>query len=94
MPERIPACTAFTFKLVGTREPVPSAALTARRILAMMTTVVAARVMTMMPAVVTARMVTAPVTSKVSAAMTTVAATVATATATAPTAFAQRCACD
>jgi hypothetical protein len=48
--------------------------------------------MTMMPAVVAARMVTAPVTGKVPAAMTTVAAAMATATAT--TAFAQRCACD
>jgi hypothetical protein len=54
----------------------------------MMTSVVAARVMTMMPAVVAARMVTAPVTGKVPAAMTTVAAAMAT------TAFAQRCACD
>jgi hypothetical protein len=53
--------------------------------------------MTMMPAVVAARMVaarmvTAPVTGKVPAAMTTVTAAMATATAT--TAFAQRCACD
>jgi hypothetical protein len=57
----------------------------------MMTTVVAARVMIMMAAEMNACMVTAPVTSKVPAAMTAVTATVATATAT--TAFAQRCAC-
>ena len=47
----------------------------------MMTSVVAARVMTMMPAVVAARMVTAPVTGKVPATMTTVTAAMATATA-------------
>ena len=58
----------------------------------MMTTVVAARVMTMTAAKMNACMVTAPVTSKVPAAMTTVTATVATATAT--TAFTQRRACD
>jgi len=72
MAERVPGCTAFTSKLLGTRKPVPSAAqVTARRVVAMMTTVVAARVMTMMPAVVAARIVTAPVTGKVPAAMAT-----------------------
>ena len=50
----------------------------------MMTSVVAARVMTMMPAVVAARMVTAPVTGKVPAAMTTVAAAMATVAARPP----------